>query len=158
MKNIYNYINKIIANDNTNTAKTYFENVSRIIDEENELIKEIKTNSDYITEYDKYMAAIFTAFYIYYKNNNLEVLKNTNEGKEKIFSDFCSENLEMYGWFLDVMKIKNSDELGKKLAERLDIVKYTRLIRFDSENYIKIDLQNNKIEFNIYKNKNTINI
>ena len=156
MKNIYNYINKIVASDNTNTAKTYFENVSRIIDEENELIKEMKTNGDYITEYDKYMAAIFTAFYIYYKNNNLEVLKDINE--ENIFSDFCSENLGQYGWFLDVMKIKNSDELGKKLAERLDIVKYTRLIKFDSENYIRIDLQNNKIEFNIYKNKNTINI
>ena len=156
MKNIYNYINKIIANDNTNTAKTYFENVSRIINEENELIKEIKTNGDYITKYDRYMAAIFTAFYIYYKNNNLKVLKDINE--ENIFSDFCSENLGQYGWLLDVMKIKNSDELGKKLAERLNIVKYTRLIRFDSENYIKIDLQNNKIEFNVYKNKNIINI
>ena len=156
MKNIYNYINKIIASDNTNTAKTYFEKVSGIINEENELIKEIKTNSDYITEYDKYMSAIFTAFYIYYKNNNLKVLKDINENN--IFYDFCSENLGQYGWFLDVMKIKNSDELGKKLAERLDIVKYTRLIKFDSENYIRIDLQNNKIEFNVYKNKNTINI
>ena len=91
MKNIYNYINKIVANDNTNTAKTYFENVSRIINEENELIKEMKTDGDYITEYNKYMAAIFTAFYIYYKNNNLKILKDINE--ENIFSDFCSENM-----------------------------------------------------------------
>ena len=156
MKNIYNYINKIVASDNTNTAKTYFENVSRIINEENELIKEIKTNGDYITEYNKYMAAIFTAFYIYYKNNNLKVLKDINE--ENIFSDFCSENLGQYGWLLDVMKIKNSDDLGKKLGERGDVVKGTRVIKFDSKNYIRIDLQNNKIEFNIYKNKNTINI
>ena len=179
MKSIYDFINEIINNDNTNTAKTYFNmmqkitkyeieslsEVSKIKDNNNDLFKRDDID-DLFNEYKKYLLTIFTGFYMYHKNRKDNVIKticdaaNYSEFDTEAFSSLISnydeyKNAYEFYDFYEKNYGWNFGGFGSFVNSKLG--KYTCLTYFKNRNnYVEIDYKNNKIEFYINKNKTVI--
>lgn len=179
MKNIYDFINEIINNDNTNEAKTYFKMMQKIVEGEIGSLREVSKIEgndndlfkrddidDLFNEYKKYLLIIFTGFYMYHENKKYNIIKticdaaNYSEFDTEYFSSLISnydEYKNAYEFYDFYEKNYGWNFGGFNSFVNSKLGKYSCLTYFKNRNnYVEIDFKNNKIEFYINKNKTVI--